>query len=618
MERELARNPGFLLLRADYYAATGSPQLALADYREALRIDPENRQARMGLVYFLIDRRQLDALRRELSAVTALARDDVDLQGVLGAAWLTLGDPQRALPYLAAVVKRNPDDYLWLLNYADALERNLQPQMAWRVRRHAWMRIRQELRKTERAPIDLLRAQARLAAEFMPGDEGLAAIRNLLREDGPADTLSPDAHRRGLEAATRELILAWTISTEQHLAAKAWLWKQYGRNLAQPAWAEVNVALAENDVETLQRALEAYPDQIPPYDRHEAARRTQQYRRAQEIAFTELERLPHDDEVHLRLTHSVLDMASHAEAGYTNFRRGTVSGNEWTGEVAVWMTPRLRLSFDVSYVDQHLLNRSALATVPGTDRTYGVTALWRHAVGETRFSVFHRSALADVTGFRLLHQRPLGARLGGRMGLAYNERTLETSALAAGGVRDQIFLDLQYTLSKREYLLGQLYANRYYTQDERTKIGSAYGLTWEAGHRFRTEYPDWHVRAAGSVNHFSLSGSGDAATAALNPDGTIPGASFFLPGSFSVFGLYTGFGTYYRTNYTRAIRPFLDLGVLHNTVTGNGYSALAGLSGSVVGGDRLTVYIASGRGGTGINESTREIGVRYMYLFDHF
>jgi hypothetical protein len=380
----------------------------------------------------------------------------------------------------------------------------------------------------------------------------------------------------------------------------------------------VNVALAHNDLDTLQRALEQQADAIPSYDRHEAARRTQQYRLAQDIAFTELDRIPHDDEMHLRLTQSVLDMVSHTEVGYTNIRRGTIKGNEYTGEVAVWVTPRLRLSLDVSYVDQSLVNRSALASLPASDRVYGLTALWRHSVGETRFSVFYRDALAENTGFRVVHQHPLGPRLLGRVGLAYNERTVETSALAAGGMRDQLFVDLQYTLSKREYVLGQMYTSRYYTQDERTHIGSSYGLNWEAGHRFRTEYPDWHIRAAGSFNHYSLSGTGDAATAALNPAGTIPGASFFLPGSFSVYGLYTGFGTFYRTSYTRALRPFLDVGLTHNTVTGNGYSVLAGASGSVFGGDRLTLYVSTGRGGTGVNELSREIGVRYMYLFDGF
>lgn len=617
-EQELSTNAGFLLIRADYRAATGSPVLALADYREALRLDPNNRYARISLIYFLIDRRDLAALRQELPAAVALAEKDPDFQGVVGSAYLTLDETARAVPYFAAAVKRNPDDYLWLLNYADALDRNLQRDEAWRVRRHAWVKIREEVQKKERPPLELLHAQARIAAQFMPGDEGLALIRRLLRQDAPSGATPDDPREEALDAASRELVLAWTVSTEQHIAAKVWLWKQYARGLTAPTWARISVALAHNDLDTLQKALEEYPDAIPRYDRHEAARRTQQYRLAQSIAFTELEKYPADDEMHLRLTQSAFDMVSHTEAGYTRFTRGTVAGHEWSGEVAVWVSPRLRLSFDVSHIDQGLLNTVALASIPATDRLYGLTALWRHAVGETRFTVFHRQALTDNTGFSLVHQYPLSPRLGGRLGFAYNERTLETSALAAGGSRDQIFAGLQYTLSKREYILGELFSKQYYTQDERTKIGSAYGLNWEAGHRFRTEYPDWHVRVAGSINHFSLTGSGDAATAALNPAGTIPGASFFLPGSFSVYGIYTGFGTYYRTNYTRALRPFLDIGVNRNTVTGSGYAAMAGISGSLIGLDKLTLYASTGRGGTGTNETSREVGLRYMYLFDNF
>ena len=617
-ERELVANPGFLLIRADYRAATGSPQLALADYRESLRLDPNNRFARMNLMYFLIDRRELALLRREMPAALRFAETDPEFQGVIASAWLSLDEPARAVPYFAEVVKRNPDDYLWLLNYADALERNLQSGEAWRVRRHAWVKLRQAIDKKERPPLELLRAQARMAAEFMPGDEGLAVIRNLLRQDAPLDATSLDPNRQVIDAATRELVLAWTVSTEQHIAAKVWLWTQYARGLAAPKWAEVVVALAHQDLETMQRALDQYADAIPRYDRHQAARSTQQYRLAQDIAFTELERYPTDDEMHLRLTQSTFDMVSHSQAGYTSFRRGTIGGHEWTGEMAVWLSPRLRLSFDVSDIHQGLINTAALGFVPPSDRLYGVTALWRHAIGETRFTLFHREALADHNGARVVHTYPLGTRVGSTLGLAYNERTLETSGLAAGGVRDQATIGLQYTLSKREYILGQLYGNRYYTVTDRTEIGSSYGLTWEAGHRFRTEYPDWHIRAAGSFNHFSRNGTGDAGTAVLTPTGTVPTASFFLPPSFSNVGLYTGFGTYYQNNYTRALRPFVDVGVVHNTVTGNGYSALAGISGSLIGGDRVTLYASTGRGGSGTGDVVREIGMRYMYLFDNF
>ena len=75
---------------------------------------------------------------------------------------------------------------------------------------------------------------------------------------------------------------------------------------------------------------------------------------------------------------------------------------------------------------------------------------------------------------------------------------------------------------------------------------------------------------------------------------------------------------FYRTNYTRAIRPFADFGLTHNTVTGGGYSALLGFSGSVFGPDRFTLFASTGRGGAGIYELSREVGVRYMYMFDGF
>lgn len=620
MHRMVAGDPDLLIVRADYFAATGHPELALADYRAALTLDPNHRFARLGLMWFLIDRRDLAQLRREVAFVTTRLTDDPLFDGALGAAWLTLGEPARGLPYFQRMVKRDPDDYLWLLNYADALDQNLQADMAWRVRRHAWMKVRQEMAKAkggERVPIELLQAQARIATQFTPGDETFAVIRNLLRQDQSLDAASTDPTRRGIDSGTREIALSWLLSNEQYIGAKAWLWKQYGRRLAQPPWAEANVAIAHNDLETLQRMLEEKADIMPRYDRHEAARSTQQHRLAQDIAFTELEKMPQDDEMHLRLTDSTLTTASSVEVGQTHFRRDVVSGRERTGEIAVWLSPRLRLSFEVSHIEQGLKSAGLLASVPAADTLFGVTALFRHRIGETRISVFHRDALGDVTGFRLSHERPLGPRINGRIGLAYNERATETSPLTVGAVRDNYFVEVEYTFSKREYVLGQLFHNRYHTQD-RTFIGSGEGLNWELGHRFRTEYPDFHVRLAGSVNSFNHSGSGDAGTVVLNPDGTVPTSEFFLPPSFAVYGVHTGFGTFYQTNYTRALRPFVDVGVTHNTVTGNGYSALLGMSGSVIGADRLTLYFSTGKGGTGTNQLSREVGLRYMYLFDRF
>ena len=621
VEAELAKTPDFLMLRASYRNATGHPDLARDDFREALRIDPNHKLARIGFMWFLIDRRELADLKRQLPIGVERARTDVDFEGVVGAAFVILGDPGSALAYLRKVLKRNPNDYLWLLNYADALEQNAEPDMAWRVRRHAWSEVRKEMAKippSERASIVLLRAHARLALTFTPGDESAAVMRNLLRQDQDLDSPSSDPLHRTLDAGTRDLVLAWLISSEQYIPAKEWLTRQYAKNIVRPTWAESLLATVENDTETMARLLDTKLDDIPRYDRHEAAMRTQQVRLAEDIAFTELEKRPHDDEMHLRLTNTVLPRVNSVEVGQTWWRRGVLDGREQTAEVGIWIGPRLRLSFDVTHIDQGILSPGFFAAVPANDTAYGLTMLYRHAIGDTSFSVFYREAFDEFAGFRLVHSRPLGPRLSGRIGLAYNDRALETSATSVAAVRDRIFANVQYTFSKREYLSTEIQASRYYTQGERTFIGSGHSLTWELGHRIRTEYPDLTVRAAGSFNHFNLSGSGDVPTSSLTIDGTIPTAGFFLPGSFSVYGVYAGFGNWYRTNYTRAIRPFADVGVSHNTVTGMGYSAILGASGSVVGMDRLTLYASTGRGGNGTNELSREVGLRYMYMFDRF
>ena len=98
VEAELARSPEFPALRADYRAGTGSPELAYADYREALSIDPRNSSIRIAFLFFLIDRRDIPRLRQEMAAAPEIHKDPT-YDGVLGAAWLTLNEPARAIEH---------------------------------------------------------------------------------------------------------------------------------------------------------------------------------------------------------------------------------------------------------------------------------------------------------------------------------------------------------------------------------------------------------------------------------------------------------------------------------------------------------------------------------------
>src|ERR1700744_1551085 len=100
----------------------------------------------------------------------------------------------------------------------------------------------------------------------------------------------------------------------------------------------------------------------------------------------------------------------------------------------------------------------------------------------------------------------------------------------------------------------------------------------------------------------------------LIPVGDISTAAPFVPQSYSQYGIATGFGTDLLDRYTRAWRPFFDVGLIHDSNFGWGPEGLAGFAGSVFGNDHAAVFFqheSVSHQGT----DTNAIGVRYQWLF---
>ena len=614
-ETRLRDNSYFCQLRAAYLQASGQPRLALADYARALTLSPNNTELRITVLWLLIDAKLLPELRTQLQAWATMARGTAAYWDVYAAAYVTLGEPRRALPFLARQAANRSQDYLWLVNYADTLEETGDAAMAWRMRRHAWHSARAQLAREPRAdatvPRDKLIGYARLTTQFAPGDPSLAVIRHILRQDsGPGGN-------PGLDAAARELVLAWTISTDQDEASRGWLAQRYGRTLSRPLWAEVSMALADNDLETLDRLLETRADALPRYNRIDAARATQRIALAQSLGFEAQEKYPADDEVHLRLATDLLAGAASLTVRDVAFQRGVLKGTERTARLQVWATQRLRLALELGLVQQRSGDGAQLVGIPGLDRTLALSALYRHDGGETEALVGRRSGLADFTALKLAHSRKLHQSVAAVLSLSSGERALESVPLIIGGQKNEAAASVQYTLSMREFIGARTWSARYATQDG-SLLGSGHGLYAEAGHRFRTEYPDLTLRISRTLSHFDASGAADQRSAQLAPSGLVPPAAFFMPQSFRLWGLNLGFGTRYREEHSRGVRPFMDIGRTANSVSGNGYNWLLGAGGSVIGPDHLSAYWMSSRGGGGTNVSVREFGLRYQYYFDRY
>ncbi|MBS0336153.1 MAG: tetratricopeptide repeat protein [Proteobacteria bacterium] len=603
--------PFYYSLRSQYRQAGGDLKGARADLERAIAIAPQNAELKVALAWLLIDAKDTAALKQSLEEIARSGADTPDLRALQAAGWMTLGEPRRALPFHARLARDKPDDYLGLMGYADALEQAGLAGESARVRRQAWVVVRKAASQDPaRNDRQLRETVARLALTLAPADAQLAVVRDLLRRD-LAPGLAPDEKNRA--AAVKELVLSWALSGEQYSNAKAWLWLQYGRKLAAPGWAEAAVALGENDVEAAERLLA--DRSLPAGTRIEAARLAQKLALAQTLAFEEQERRPEDDSLHLQLADSLLAGASRVIGSATSSVRGVIRAQPRELQAQVWLAPRLRLALEWREAAQSSTDPAVIRSVPARDRETRVSLRQLLDSGWVEAGLGQREGLASQGSLRASLFTQWDRRFSTLFSAGRNERTLDSTALAVAGSKDELAARFAYTFSKSEYLAGGVRGARYQTQGG-AHLGSGSAAEWELGHRVRIEYPDLTVRVTAANYRFSADGAPDAPTAQLNPAGGIPGAAFFIPQNSRIVGAGVGFGESARDTYSRALRPYGSFARTMSSLAGSGYNALIGAGGSLFGADRLSLYWNRARGGGTSGASILEYGLRYEYLFD--
>jgi hypothetical protein len=261
----------------------------------------------------------------------------------------------------------------------------------------------------------------------------------------------------------------------------------------------------------------------------------------------------------------------------------------------------------------------------------GAQLNWLGSRGTTSLTVSRRNELDALTSVRLQQSYQLGGRLNLVAGLDVKHESTVSLPMQVAGYENDLHASMTYTLGKREYLRIAPRASRYYSQfgDD---LGSGNFFDMEFGYRIRTEYPDWRLRGYVTRQMFDV-GSGmssqsvaklpetaQAAIADALANNSIDPVHYFVPQSNTSWGGCWGMGENLagqnlQTTYTRAWRPFFDLCVNHNTLSGSGMSGSLGIAGSVSGEDHVFIELRSSDGSQPGNLSTNALAVRYRRYF---
>lgn len=665
----LERYVPFLNVRSSVKQLQHDLDGARADMRRALSLAPRSADVRVETIWVLIATRDTALLDRALTMWAHDAETTPQLWGPYAAANMALNRQNLALHWFRKSGFPQ-DDYLWLMSYAEALDATGQPDLAWRIRRHAWLDLRDPQLLRNIPPTQLRDWRDRLAALaplFMGADDSARVMRALLQSDVtlapssdtgriPADGAAlleqmqqaarSDADRRAkeqtlatglahgpaalfartadsgqrphddarLSSSARELALAYAMNQNQSDLARAWLATRFARQLDKPLWGELAMALANDDRQGLNAMLDNLADWLPMYDRIEAARVAGRTGLAQTLAFDQLERLPADDELHARLTGLVTDEPPSVAAGYTATREFPLATKLFAFNTGVALTSGTRFFFGYTERHQTVDDSTLLGDVPAVDRLFEFTLRRRIENGFISASLQHRDAMSSFNGLRLEWSQQLTPKitLSGNGGL--NLAATDSALIRVGGRRSGGELSLNLQLSRTEYLRLGGGLQRYQTQAG-TALGSGRTLNAEIGTHLRVEYPNLTLRGFVNDARFSDRGASDEQIARLVPAGNDPAGLRYMPLDARSWGVALGAGTVIENAYTRAWRPYAEFGLTRTSDIGWGRNLRAGVAGSILGQDVLSIAAQSTSATPNTPQRGFELNVLYKWFY---
>lgn len=618
---ELTKTPEYLRLAGTYYQNIGDNGRARASLQAGLRAAPDSTDMRSALLWLFIDSNDAVGLRELLATHEASWSRDEGLHDSLAAAWQALSLPQTALDrYLRPRVPSHAGDFLWLMNYADALDQNQQFDQAWRLRRHLL------LDQHRRAPakewltedgLDTTRrvARTRLILSQRPGDPALVVLRELLRLDRDAEG--------SLSNAAAETAIGWLQDAGEYTAERAFLWHQYARSHGlrsnRPLWAEITVALAEEDKAATGQLLESFNERLPRYDRVNAARAVDDLRLAQSAAFEGLEHQYVDETLHLQLTETLMAFSNNVSG---KARSQMLSGlDEKLLEDTVHLAISPRLSLDLSH-GRTLRNatRADVVTAPPNETAIQARLRWRHADGETQVTVAERKSFATYHPVEIEHEQRIDDRLQLRMSIGMSLPTQDSLALRIAGMKDRVSTTLRYQATRQDALTITLWGERYQLQTG-GELGSGRHAMAYYTHTYRQDAPLLEFGAFASYHGYrradlSLVSERDEGYRRFLPasaDG--PGIDYFLPDSFRFYGLQVSTNMRFEEEYSRKLRPYAMATRTWHSRYGSGYGLRLGFVTSVVGPDHLRFSWGYEKAGLKTDGPSRELEVSYRLHF---
>lgn len=579
VKQQLNQDPNYWSLRANQQRQLDYPENAARYYHTALLRFTDNDSLKSEYIALLIQMGQLG----NASQLLPLWQRDIchspELWNSFASAYSHLANAKMTYAIIGLFYNQASQyqhDPYWLLAFKEALDGAGFTQAARNLSDYIWpVYVNFLLRQSEPPDYQQTLAYAKLATEHAPGDPSARALAVLQHTPTP-------------EFAN--LVLAWSLDQRiDELAQAAYYYAWLHDWLVDPQ-SLLTLAINHLDRYTLRTLLQKHAEMLSPQERITAAQMIDAPALAQTLAYRSLATNPHNADIYDRFSQVMLKSAPHLDVTQQYYQYGPIAGPVTKLAVTVLATPGVSMTFYGSLWLLRNLDNTQIGNVPSLDERLGVKTKLTANRGDWLVDIGYRDNLRSFLTANVSRDYQLYDKIKAVVQLGYHQQSDDTAAMLVGGMKNNLLLTLEYNMSAKNSLQGELAQNFFYTQDG-AYLAEGQQETLRIRHLFWQKYPDYSVSAYITAAQYGDEASTvSAAAASLVPVGTEPTVSFFVPQSFYEYGINAEFGESYREDYTHNWRPFGGVTVMNNSTAGFGRAYNFGIAGSVFGKDHLAIY----------------------------
>jgi len=244
----LQEKPAYWNLAASIRQKNGDRDAAVAAYEKSLALDSGNIAALSGLLWSHIDAQNLEAIAAIVEEHEARAQTEPDLWSAFAISYLQLGLPEQSLTWFDRQIERIDADYNMLLTFADALEYAGRAEPARKVRLYTIRKLRPALTAGSAEDQEvLLRQYAQMLNRYGSAEDKERMTQLMLRT--ASEQNDPNQLWR------EDIAISWLMATQRHEHARLVMAKIHHQRLAAPAWQDLALAMAANDLTQIQQVL---------------------------------------------------------------------------------------------------------------------------------------------------------------------------------------------------------------------------------------------------------------------------------------------------------------------------------------------------------------------------